>query len=532
MAQRILGLDLGAYSVKAAILEGTFRGYTVAAFEEVRLAPHVEGAPPLSSLQAALAELAGRLGALKADLTATALPGAQAATPLVSLPFLDSKKIEATLAGEVEGLIPFDISEVIHDHQVLAQRDGKSELLVAVARQDDLRELLGVLHAAGVDPRVVTVAGMAYPPLLAELAARSPLPADEAVAVLDIGHARTTLVIATGGGNGAPPVVLFSRTFSGGGAELTTALEREFQVPRAEAEAWKEKDGDLSEGAADQRAAAALQRGLLPVLREVRQSLRAAQARTRRPVTTLHVCGGTSRLPGLTTLLARDLAMKVVPLQALSAEDQTRLPAAAGAVIPLAVGLALRAQSRGGKLVNLRKGEFAFKGDLDYLKGKVARLVAFAAVLLLLIGGNVFAHSWTLKRTEQALDAALCSVTQKVLKSCETDFNVALSKLQGGDTKASQIPTASALEIFVEATQRLPADVPVKIQEVEVTLQKLKLRGVVDSFDGVDQVVAGLKRSACFGEIRRGRVQKNREEKIEFTLDVLYVCGQNADKAG
>ena len=78
----------------------------------------------------------------------------------------------------------------------------------------------------------------------------------------------------------------------------------------------------------------------------------------------------------------------------------------------------------------------------------------------------------------------------------------------------------------------MPADVPLKMQEMDLTLQRLRLKGVVDSFDGVDQVVAGLKKSSCFGEVKRGRVQKNKEEKIEFTLEAEYTCGQNADKAG
>jgi len=61
-----------------------------------------------------------------------------------------------------------------------------------------------------------------------------------------------------------------------------------------------------------------------------------------------------------------------------------------------------------------------------------------------------------------------------------------------------------------------------------VTIERMRLKGTVDSFDGVDQVVANLKKSRCIGDIKRGRVQRNREEKIEFTLDALYVCGQNA----
>ena len=152
-------------------------------------------------------------------------------------------------------------------------------------------------------------------------------------------------------------------------------------------------------------------------------------------------------------------------------------------------------------------------------------------ILLALVGGNLWAHLHTLKGAEEQLDEAVCRITEKTVGKCHKDFNLAISVLQGGGTSASQIPTASAVEILAEATRRMPADVAVKLQELEVTLQKLRMRGQVDSFDGVDQVVAGLKQSSCFGDVKRGNVKRTQDDKIEFTLDVLYVCGQNAENA-
>ena len=78
----------------------------------------------------------------------------------------------------------------------------------------------------------------------------------------------------------------------------------------------------------------------------------------------------------------------------------------------------------------------------------------------------------------------------------------------------------------------MPRTVGAKLQDVDISLEQARLKGTVDSFDGVDQIVTELKRSSCFGDVKRGKVQKNREEKVEFTIDVSWVCGQNADKAG
>ncbi len=530
MAQRILGVELGSHSVKAVVLESTFRGHQIVAVEQVPLPPEAEGADLLSRTVAAVAALGEKLGGFKSEGSAISLPGSSAALPQLTLPFLDARKIEATLAFEVEGLIPFDIEEVLHDHQSIRQIDGKTELAVGVARRTEVEALVKALQGVGLDPRVITVPALALVPLLERALSRPGLEPGATAAVVELGHTRCSIAVGELGPTGA--TLAWARTFSGGGADLTRALGKEFGVPEAEAEAWKHKEGDLGEGAHDPRAAAAMQRALAPLVRELRQSLRAAQGKLKRPVGALHLVGGASAMRGLPELLARELGVTAERMQSFPEGASALASPELQATHAHAYGLALRAIARGPKLVNLRKGELAFRGDLDWLRGKLGRLTAMAAVLALLFGAGAFARSFALRRTEEQLDAELCKTTKKILGTCEQDFGRAVSLLQGGDTKASQVPTASALEIFVESTQRMPADVPLKLQEVDITLQRVRFKGLVDSFEGVDQVVAGLKLSSCFGDVRRGRVQRTKEEKIEFVLEASWICGQNADKAG
>ena len=238
-----------------------------------------------------------------------------------------------------------------------------------------------------------------------------------------------------------------------------------------------------------------------------------------------------ARVRGLPELLSAELGIPVAPI-ALPGAAGARLAPEEQPVYAQALGLARRAQLRGGRHLNLRRGAFAYKGDLDYLRGKTSRLVVFAAVLALLFAGTFWARLETVKAEEAKLDETLCGITQRVLGTCETDFNVALSKLQGGNAQTAQIPTASAMEVFSEVVARMPTEAGLDFDEIDVTLERMRLQGKVASFDGVDQVVAGLKQSPCVGEVRRGRVQRNREDRIEFTLDAAWTCGQNAGKAG
>src|SRR5512138_1138705 len=176
MAQRILGLDLGAHAVKAVLVESTFRGYAVTRTARVPLAD-AEAEPSPARFAPAVKALLADAG-LAFDAAVVALPGAGASSLSVTLPFSDPRRIEQTIGFEVEGQIPFDLADVAWDWQPLSVRDGKTDLLVSVVRKDEATALLAALAEAGVDPRAVVPAGPAYASLFAAGAiARSAPPA-------------------------------------------------------------------------------------------------------------------------------------------------------------------------------------------------------------------------------------------------------------------------------------------------------------------------------------------------------------------
>src|SRR5512132_2404927 len=112
MAQRILGLDLGAQAVKAVLVESTFRGYAVTGVAREPLDPET---PPAARHGAAVAKLLA--GQLAHDVAVVAFPGSGLSTYVVTLPFSDPKRIEQTIGFEVEGQLPFDLADAAWDWQ-------------------------------------------------------------------------------------------------------------------------------------------------------------------------------------------------------------------------------------------------------------------------------------------------------------------------------------------------------------------------------------------------------------------------------
>ena len=520
---RVLGLDLGSHSLKGVLLETTGRGTSVVSYAESRRA---DEAPLDEALAVFLAE-----NAWSPDQVVVALPGPSLATHAFTLPFTDTKRIAATLPFEVEGELPFELSQVVFDHQVTRRRANATDLLVGLVRREELAELLRTLGARELDPRVVTHPAIAYQNLFLSAPERFEVAPGAALAVLDIGHRRTSIAV------GRPAEgLLFARAFPGGGRDLSRALAAEFQVPLAEAETWKERDGSLVAGGGTEheRARAALLRALGPLVREARATLKAASGREHLPVARLLLAGGTARLPGLAEHLGAELGQPT---------DVLLLPAVATSVVPPEVqpraaeayALALRGTMSSARAprFNLRRGEFAFRGHVDYMRQRLIRVAAFAGVLALLLCVFSVTRGILLARREAAVDARLCALTQRVLGNCEKNYDRALNLLRGQQSPAASVPPYSTTRLLAEVAQRVPPDVTATFTQMVFDLDRISLRGETDSTRSIDKLVAALKSYRCFREVKEGKVERAKDSsRVLFTLDVQVDCGDKVASEG
>ncbi len=529
MAQRILGLDLGAHAVKAVLVESTFRGFAVVGTAQVPVA--AGGDLPLPARHAAAVKALLAESGLAFDSAVVALPGSGVSSVVVTLPFTDPRRIEQTVGFEIEGQIPFDLAEVAWDWQPLAARDGKTDLLVAVTRKEELAAVVSALGEVGVDPRAVLPAAPAYASLFA-LGAIAPLPPPApaaegagpaegpppAEALVDVGHERTSIAVIADGACEA------ARTFAFGTAQLARALARELRISEEEAaRALAAEDGGaaLGPGAGD-----TLQRALVPLVRELRATLRAWRARVgQRRVGRLSIAGGVAGLPLLSAALAPEVEGPAAPLVlAGPAAEKIGAAEAPGLALPLALALRGHQGSRAPRM-NLRRGDLAFTRDFEHVKGKLARLGAYAALVLLLAVASAGVKAFALVRQENALDRALCDAQQKILGKCYPDFEQAESILRGRATPGASLPRVSAVDLFAELTEKVPANVALRFERIEVTRDKLHLVGTTDAPENVDRIVGGLKGSRCFADARSGGARRrSNDSKFEFSIDASLTC--------
>ena len=155
MAHKILGIELGAYSVKVVVATAGFRSVTITDYIE---APVPAGDGPAEERAAyALGKLL-RAHGLEHDVPYAALPGDGLSMRVLDFGFTGLKRadLDKAIGAELEAQLPHDLDELVYDFEVLPP---------------DVREGGGVRHETGgggaagrdgvTDPAFVAGAGAA-----------------------------------------------------------------------------------------------------------------------------------------------------------------------------------------------------------------------------------------------------------------------------------------------------------------------------------------------------------------------------------
>jgi general secretion pathway protein L len=74
--------------------------------------------------------------------------------------------------------------------------------------------------------------------------------------------------------------------------------------------------------------------------------------------------------------------------------------------------------------------------------------------------------------------------------------------------------------------------VPVRLDRIELTKDKLHLQGTTDAAENVDRIAASLKGSRCFADARSGGARRRASDgKFEFSIDSSLTCLEQGREA-
>ena len=316
----LVGLDIGSSGVRAAELTVGRGGTTLERFGQVALTPGAVRDGEVVDVDEVAAAIR-RLWAQARFSSRRAVVGVanqKVVVRQVDLPWLPAKELRASLAFQVQDVIPMPVEQAVLDFHPLeeftAEGGGRMlrVLLVAAAR-DMVTSALDAVARAGLTPAMVDLTSFAVLRALAH--ADSGLVAVHAEALVDIGASVTNIVVHQAG------VPRFVRILLMGGGDITEAVAERLGVPLEQAESVKQTTGLAAvQGTAEAHPAnRAIEASGSAFVEEVRGSLdyylaQAGAARIER----LLLSGGGSRLDGLVERLSTATRLPVEVARPLS----------------------------------------------------------------------------------------------------------------------------------------------------------------------------------------------------------------------
>ncbi len=525
---RILGIELGSSSVKAAEIEVRFRKTEILDLYSVPLTADVTSDVPdtKGAYRDALSNLFRRLPIHPEKIVAS-LPASQAVIRFLKLPIKQVKKVEKTFQFELEDLIPFRLEDAIVESSITSYAEG-CRVVAGIALKKHVESHISWLKDIGLDPDWLTFEGMGLINLfLLEMKVENEDSQGPSL-LMDIGHLKTTMSVIHSGS------LQMIRTVNWGGFTVTQFIASELGISLSEAEEIKKHTmAQITRGEApsSDETLKAVGEGISALTPDISHTLVSYLAQYKQEISTIYIAGGSSKMVGFPDLLSDHLGKPVKYFNHFSQLSMHSHMPYDLLDYGEAIGRALVFSRNSPILFNFRKGSFAKSASfvpVDFLlkNETLLKLGKYASILILLlvVYGNVAsflfqrqisATEMELKRIVRSVFPTLSSGVQKTLMGSEEALKKFISKkdreLDEELLLLSKTKT-SMLEMLLFITRAIGNEVKVDVNEVTIDNHHFSIDGVLYEGD-IHLVEAGLKKIALFSEITL------RQEGQRFTFE-------------
>lgn len=339
----VVGLDVGSSAVKLVELKERKGEYSLERIGVEPLSPEaiVDGSIMDSSLVVDAIHKLNDQARVKSASYATSLSGHSVIIKKILLPAMPEEELAESIQWEAEQYIPFDINDVRLDYVVLHEgepgRDNMEVLLVAVKR-DKVNDYVSVVSQTGKTAVLVDVDAFA---VQNAFEVNYDLDPRKVVALINMGAGVTNINILARG------TTVFWRDISFGGNQFTEALQREFNLAFAQAEALKRGEQVDRYGPAEARPV--LDTVSAEMASEIRKTFDFFSATSSEgPVDELILSGGCALTPNLQQILRERFEVSTElmnPLRRIHVKESDFDRAWLDAISPMmavAVGLGIR----------------------------------------------------------------------------------------------------------------------------------------------------------------------------------------------
>ena len=546
---QVIGLDIGSYSIKAVEIVHSLSSYQITNFYEKILPLEDSASPSTESVYQAMAELF-QSNNLSADRIITSMPGQHTSSRMLTLPFSDPRKVASSVYFEVEDLVPFQLDEMIIDHQILGTTEGKSQVLVVMIQKKMMANFLGQLARVNIDPKIVDVDSLSF----FNLAHHLPSEPGELYGLVDIGHEKTSVCIMEG------DMLRMFRTLNVGGKYLTEVLARDLEISYEESQKIKHdlatiatETGGHELGLSEDELSIARMLGVASYgfTKDLARTLFAFKSLEKRPLSKIVISGGTTKLRGFESYLEEQIHLPVVRHD-LSTTDLQIDPALKEHTNTIAqaisIGLRVVAGQKKTSRINLRRDEFVYSQDsAAFLKAfsKVSLWLAAASMLMILAYSlQGFFYKVQIDKFDQSYRKAFLTIDPSMrrqisgIKSFEdlerfatNHLELQISQKRSAVENFMQVSSGSpALKALMTLSEIIPSEIKVDLVLYDYSTEedaagKLVIQGETDGYGSVTQIKDLMAGHPNFEEVteKSGSKPGSDGKVIAFTIESFFI---------
>lgn len=535
---RIIGLDIGSYSIKVAEVQATGPTTTLKDYYEIEL-NHELGQDIRFEKVEKLKQIASRYDALQTKYIA-ALGSENVVTRVIDFPFTEKRKILQSLPFELEDNIPFSQEQAIFDFRKISQTPTSSHVLAVAAPKKYVKEVLELLEDAGIDAEIVSVEGIARSNLI-EKKEEFNLQSEDQFAVSDIyihiGYKKTLLNITKNDGLCASRAIYF------GGFDLATQVSLAYEIPYLEALKGVKDNGFVltsHEGADEDQIAFSqvIAKGLEILITEIKRTMIELKAEHKLNYRSIYISGGMCGLINLAPYITKTVGVSCSVQHALPLflQSEVVLAAPTEKAAGVALGLALEgARKTQSPPINLRKNEFTKQSQsfkAFYENNKTTILSATLSLCFFFVFSFI-RGTFTTENLE-AIETAISDQAKsnsvgltKAQAKPEALKKFVKAKKQELESKKEIIKLSqmqSALDVMKSISSSVPSKNQIKldITYFKIDGEKVNMEGTVASSQEFDALQRKLNQIPQISQFKIGPAPKADAGKYFFQVSMNY----------
>ena len=528
---QIAAIDIGTSAVKLVQLEQTASGICLVN-AGIETYPYTNPTTEISTevITETLQRLWGRVGARSSSVVLSIPRLSVTSRRLTNLPAAATgDQLTNLVAMQAETELPFRVEDAIYDyHDVHRSEDSISVELIA-AKRETVQQQIDFLKPIGLAPKGVMPSTLATS-VLAGIVNHEDNSSTEMTMVVDIGAGRTDLCLLAGN------ALRFSRSFPIGGNHLTDLYQQDIGSDFEVAERLKMIEAALNR---DLQAANPSYEWADGFVAELQRSISGAKRELNltedRIVREIWLCGGGSRISGLTDYIANQLEVPARhwnPIDAFKEiwdEQRSNIQSVDGFSDTLAVALGLGVNALTTRIsLDLLPAEEKVK--LTQGQQRKRTFMAVAAGSALLIGLGLGGLTWS--RIHQAKIVALEGAIRNIRQAESKAKEILVKDLAMVNLLTAR---ASPLDIVRELSVRFADRTKIAWTTLNITRlddperAKITFNIEAQSHQDVSQAISIMAQSGAFTHIKSGQVTSiERDKKPIFQAQITCNLAKDA----